>query len=184
MVAGMVTHVVKSLNQLPSETGIDTHLSPASLITGSSKPDYNNIIQLNYGDYVQAYEPSTTNNDQSSRTIGAIVLYPRNGKSWYFMSLQTGKRVHQHGWTVLPASKEVVARVNFLGKRQKQSRVQGNFKYRWGPERSTEENDPQVEVLEETIDNQQGNEEVEITSTDEATGRLVQDLQDWEPVYI
>ena len=54
MVAGMVTHVVKSLNQLPSETGIDTHLSPASLITGSPIPDYNNIIQLNYGDYVQA----------------------------------------------------------------------------------------------------------------------------------
>ena len=26
MISGMITHVIKSLNQLPSETGIDTHL--------------------------------------------------------------------------------------------------------------------------------------------------------------
>ena len=71
MVSGMVTHIIKSLNQLPSETGIDNHLSPSALITGSSAPDFNSIMKLNYGDYVQTYEPTTNTNDQSSRTVGA-----------------------------------------------------------------------------------------------------------------
>ena len=131
MVTGMISHVIKSLNQLPSETGIRTHLSPAASITGSPAPDFNSIINLNFGDYVQAYKPNSTTNDQEPRTIGAIALYPKNEKSWYFMSLETGKRVHRHGWTVLPISKEVLARVNHLGKRQKQSRVANNFKYSW-----------------------------------------------------
>ena len=43
MITSMITHIVISLNQLPSETGIDTHLSPAALITGCSAPDYDSI---------------------------------------------------------------------------------------------------------------------------------------------
>ena len=96
MVTGMVTHVIKSLNQLPSATGIDDHLSPADLITGSSTPDFNSIIKLNYGDYVQAYKPGTSTNDQAARSVGAIALYPRNDKTVgsLYMSLQTGKRIY------------------------------------------------------------------------------------------
>ena len=45
------------------------------------------------------------------------------------MSLETGKRIHRHGWIVLPITKEVLLRVNYLGKKQKQSRVASNFKY-------------------------------------------------------
>ena len=92
MVAGMITHVVKCLNQIPTESGIDTDLSPATLITGSSPPDYNSVIKLNFGDYVQAHELNIVTNDQSPRTVGAIALYPRLDNSWYFMSLDAQVR--------------------------------------------------------------------------------------------
>ena len=177
MVAGMVTHVIKSLNQLPTESGIDTHLSPASLITGSPVPDFNNIM-LNYGDYVQPYEPNTSGNDQSPRSIGAIDLYPRNGKTWYFISLQTGKRVHRHGWTVLPATKEVVNRVNYLCRKQNQPKVHGNFKYKWVPEGDDSSNDWEVEEESITSENQEGTNEVDVIDTEVNTGRLVRDLQE------
>ena len=75
------------------------------------------------------YEPNSNTNDQEAGTVGAIVLYPKNSKSWYFMSLETGKRIHRHGWTAQSISKEVLARVNYLGKKQKQPRVASKFKY-------------------------------------------------------
>ena len=36
--------------------------------------------------------------------------------SWYFMSLESGKRLHRYKWTVLPATEEVINRVHELGK--------------------------------------------------------------------
>ena len=182
MVAGMITHVMKSLNQLPSETGIDNHLSPAALITGSTKPDYNSLIKLNYGEYVQAYEPNTTTNDQSPMSVGAIALYPKNANSWYFMSLQSGKRIHRHGWTVLPISKEVIERVNLLGKKQKQRAVIGNFSYTWlpsndlnGSDITSSEND-QEDVIEV--------EEDVMTQNNDVTPVIVRDLEEWQPTYV
>ena len=87
MVAGMVLHVVKSLNNLPSETGIQCAHSPATLITGCGPVDYNTVMSLNFGDYVQVHESRYVTNDQTRRTVGAIALYPRTAKSWIFMSL-------------------------------------------------------------------------------------------------
>ena len=61
------------------------------------------------------------------RTIGAIALYPRSDTSWYFMSLETGKRLHRYQWTVLPATEDVANRINELEKRQNQPEVSENF---------------------------------------------------------
>ena len=72
MVAGMILHITKSLNSLPSESGITADLSPATLITGCSPVSYNSVIKLNYGDYVHAHETKqVTINDQSRRSVGA-----------------------------------------------------------------------------------------------------------------
>ena len=63
MVAGMVLHVVKNLNSLPTDIGIQCGYSPASLITGSAPVDYNTVISLNFGDYVQVHEEKYITND-------------------------------------------------------------------------------------------------------------------------
>ena len=55
MVAGIMLHVTKSLNNLPTSTGIKANLSPSSLITGCPPVNFNSVIQLNFGDYVHKY---------------------------------------------------------------------------------------------------------------------------------
>ena len=131
MVAGMVLHVTKSLNNLPTDTGINANLSPSSLITGCPPVNFNSVMMLNFGDYVQVHEARQVKNNNKPRTVGAIALYPRSDSSWYFMSLESGKRLHRYKWTVLPATVEVVNRVNELGKRQKQPEVTDNFIFSW-----------------------------------------------------
>jgi hypothetical protein len=74
----MVWEVVKQsvvfLNQLPAEDGILDVLSPNTIVTGKSNPNYN-LMTLEYGSYVQIYEPTTfATNTLRSCTTGAIVL--------------------------------------------------------------------------------------------------------------
>ena len=76
------------------------------------------MIKLNFGDYVQAHESNNVTNDQSARTVDAIALYPRKDNNWYFMSLDTGKRIHRYSWTPLPMGKEVIKRVEKLQKNE------------------------------------------------------------------
>lgn len=52
------------------------------------------------------------------------------------MSLATGKYVHRHQYTKLPASQEIIERVNKLGKAQCQPSTEAGFNYEWQPEES------------------------------------------------
>ena len=63
MIAGMILHVVKSLNNLPSESGLTGRVSPAMLISVCSPVSYDTVMKLNYGDYVQAHECKQITND-------------------------------------------------------------------------------------------------------------------------
>ena len=80
-------------------------------------PSYEEVQALSFGDYVQTHVPASTTNTNKPRTTGAIALYPsRNGKgSWYFMLLDTGKRIHRYSWDVIPLSRDIVNRVNAIG---------------------------------------------------------------------
>jgi len=135
MVKGAQVHSIHRRNNLPAENGVSKDLSPETLITGLPPPDYNEIVKLNFGDYVQTYEGETKNTNKS-RHIGAIALFPSPSGhgSWYFMSLLTGKKIHRNSWTILPATEDVVQRVNQLAKDQGQPPVDSNFKYEWGEE--------------------------------------------------
>ena len=96
MVAGMVLHVTKSLNNLPCDTGFKANLSPASLIIEYSPVNFTSIMKLNFGDYVQVHKTRKVTNDNSKpRTIGTIALYPHSYSSWCFMSLESGFRLHR-----------------------------------------------------------------------------------------
>jgi len=55
------------------KNGLSKHLSPETLIVGTPAPDLNEIIKLNFGDYVQTYDGETDSSNKS-RYIGAISL--------------------------------------------------------------------------------------------------------------
>ena len=132
MVCGCLTKVVKDLNAEIASDRVSKSLSPGTLITRRVNPSYKEVMVLNFGDYVQAHVPATKTNNNESRTTGCIALYPsRNGRgSWYFMSLNIGKRVHRYLWDVIPMSNDVIDRVNAL-KKQGQPLVVLNSVFKW-----------------------------------------------------
>ena len=100
MIRGCLIKVVKERNNLPAENGVSRTVSPCTMIMGRPPPDYNEVIKLNFGDYVQTHNVRSRTNDNEQRTVGAIALYPtENGQgSWVFMSLVTGKEIHRYQW--------------------------------------------------------------------------------------
>ena len=46
---------VKDRNQSPPNNGISNELSPNTLVTGRPSPDFEQVVKLNFGDYVHAY---------------------------------------------------------------------------------------------------------------------------------
>ena len=72
--------------------------------------------KFKWGDYVQTIEK--TSNSMRERTVGAIFLHPANSPSggYYFMSLETGKRLHRMKATTLPMPADVVTRVKALAR--------------------------------------------------------------------
>ena len=58
----------------------------------------------------------------TARSLGAIALGPSLGQSsgYYFMNLNTGKRIHRRSWTELPMPNEVIKRVEYLGRKDNQ----------------------------------------------------------------
>ena len=100
------------------------------------------------------------------------------------MSLQTGKRIHRHGWTVLPASKEVIDRVNYLGKKQKQPLVKGNLTYDWVPTDNYNDSNLQLEgELTTSENNQEVNDDVSVDN-EVSENITVRDLPEWEPFFV
>jgi Autotransporter beta-domain len=62
-----------------------------------------------------------TSNDTKSRTLGAIATNPTGNSSGdhFFMSLETGKRIHRRSWTILPNSDATISRVEALAEHEK-----------------------------------------------------------------
>jgi len=131
MVAGAAMHTLISINQLPTTNGVSTHLSPGSLITGEPTPDYQQLIKLNFGDIVLTADGKTRSDPTTSRKIEAVALYPSKNASggWYMMSINTGYVLHRYSWDIVVATEDMIKRVNELGKRQNQSKVEENFTY-------------------------------------------------------
>ena len=65
------------LNNFPCENELSDTLSPATLITGTPSTSYKEITKLKFGDYVEIpYEDEETRNDNTTRTMSGIALYP------------------------------------------------------------------------------------------------------------
>jgi hypothetical protein len=79
-------------------------------------------MKLEFGTYVQIFNENTPSNTMATGTTGAIALNSvHNSKGdYYFLNLETGKRVSRHQWTVLPMPKSVIQQVSYLALREKQ----------------------------------------------------------------
>ena len=65
----------KRLNQLPSPNSLSSEISPGTMITGRPDLDFNQVSELNFGNYVHAYIRRGRKNTNKARTVGAISLY-------------------------------------------------------------------------------------------------------------
>ena len=123
-------------NLFPSGSGPTAEHSPAALIQGTSKPDFNSY-SIEFGAYVQVYDG--TNNTLKSRTFGAITLH-RTGNadnSFAFMSLVTGERITRAPgfWTELPITDAAIARVHAIALEEGQPPLQHkNLVVEWRPD--------------------------------------------------
>ena len=136
MVCGALVKSTGDINRMILYDGITETNSPETLIEGVPGPCYKDIVKLNFGDYVQAHVPNNITNNNEARVHGAIALYPSGNAqgSWYFMSLETGKKVHRYDWDILPITKEVLDRVEKIAIHEGQALVASNFKYQWSPD--------------------------------------------------
>ena len=116
MVKELGKYVVLWLNAFPTKGGLPS-ITPRELMTGVQL-DYNQHCKLAFGTYVQTHEERHARNGPEARTIGAITLGPNmsSQSGYWFMSLSTGKRIHRRRWTKLPMPREVIDRIEHLGR--------------------------------------------------------------------
>ena len=121
MMCEMVQLSVFWLNNFPSEDGISTTHSPRYLVVGFTL-DYASHCKIEFGSYAQVHQEH--DNTMASRTTGAIALRPTGNSQggYFFMSLDTGRRLNRNHWTELPVPIEVVDRVHVLARRSNANR--------------------------------------------------------------
>ena len=132
---GCVTYNIKLLNQIPPDDGISKTLSPSTLITGLPNMDYEELMKLEFGVYAQVHQENNIINTNQPRSVGAIALYPSGNaqKTWYFMSLTTGKRLHRRNWTILPMGQEIIEQVHKLADTEGRKNIVNNLSFEWRP---------------------------------------------------
>ena len=142
--------------------------------------DYNKLI-IRTGLYAQVHINASITNTPKARTVVGIALYQadENG-SWYFMSLETGERLHSNNWIELPISDDIIRRVNEMGLHEGQADMRrGGPIFEWGPNERMEDEEPDDEQFwhHDDDDDNHGNEnENEIDATDEQTNQdIIQD---------
>ena len=118
MTTSLVDTSVYWLNSFPTATGVSTTLSPANIILGRQKPNYN-TKRIAFGKYAMVY--AGTKNNMKGRSVPAIALRPSN--EWgghFFMSLLSGKQLHAYIFEELPINSEVISRVHELADQENQ----------------------------------------------------------------
>ena len=96
MVIELNNYIAHFLNAFPAKGGVSMNLSPGAIATGLTI-DYNKYCKLEFGAYVQTHEENAPRNSILARSLGAIAPGPSLGQSsgYYFMNLNTGKRIHR-----------------------------------------------------------------------------------------
>ncbi|GFH61250.1 hypothetical protein CTEN210_17726 [Chaetoceros tenuissimus] len=107
----------QSHERLSNKHAISRDISAAAMILERGKLNCE-LRKLSFGTYCEVKVP-TTNNAQILRTVSAIALRPSNEQGGYFfMSLETGKRLHAFIWTELPISDQIIEAVHVLAENE------------------------------------------------------------------
>jgi Reverse transcriptase (RNA-dependent DNA polymerase) len=128
MIRELVFSATKWLNQFPADGGISDTLSPFTIMTGRPNVDFN-TLKLEFGSYVQVFEDNFPTNSMKSRNTGAITL-SHTGNSqgdYYFMSLETGRRLCRHAWTLVPMPNAVISLVEQMALAEQQPLIEGGL---------------------------------------------------------
>ena len=123
----VVFAATKWLNYFPAAGGVSDTLSPYTIMTGKPSLDYN-LLRLEFGSYVQIFEENDPTNTTKSRNTGAIALSHTGNLQgdYFFMSLDTGKRLSRHAWTVIPMPNIVIDTVERMAMQERQPQINGN----------------------------------------------------------
>ena len=94
MIIELVNHAIRCLNQFPARDGISDTLSPLSIVTGVSSPDFNNM-KIEFEQYAQVFLDDDITNTTAPRAVGAIAMSatPYENEFYKFMNLNTGKEL-------------------------------------------------------------------------------------------
>lgn len=104
--------VISCLNDFPNHNGISQTMSPANIMLGRGKLNGNHL-KATFGQYYKVY--NGTDNTNKERRTSAICLCPSNSQGgYYFMSLETGKRIHGYKFTELSMPDHIIDRVHEL----------------------------------------------------------------------
>jgi hypothetical protein len=120
----IIFHAVKLLNFFPTKGGVLDTLSPKTIMSGETL-DYKKHLRLQIRQYCQVHKEDTPCNSVSPRTKGASSLGPIGNLQggFKFMALNTGKKIIQRSWDVIPMPDTVIACVNMLGSNQPEQLV-------------------------------------------------------------
>ncbi len=112
MVDECLYDIISVLNDFSTKNGISREISPAAIVLGRQKLNCSNR-KLSFGAYCEVYVGTT--NDGTPRSVSTIGLRPSNERGgYYFMSLDTGRRLHAHIWNELPISERIINLVQEL----------------------------------------------------------------------
>ena len=112
MIKEMVDHQVNIRNKFPNKNGVTKTMGPFSIMTGLPQPLYN-AFKLEFGQYAEVHDQPTKTNDMNARTTPAIALRSSGSQNgWYFMSLESGKRILRYKWSILPTSTSIIDKVH------------------------------------------------------------------------
>ena len=87
-----------ALNMFPHPDGVSAIHSPRTIVTGL-QTDYRTQMKVPIGAYCEVHDEPDPTNTETERTTTAIALYPTNNLqgSFYFLSLQSGRRISRRG---------------------------------------------------------------------------------------
>ena len=155
----MIREIIKQgnafLNAFGSKDSVGDGLTPRNIIDNLPHVDYNDL-KFELGQYVQLHIQEKITNTMKSRTIGAIVLGPRNIRGRYnYMSLETGAQIDGRVVAELPLTVEVIERVESFGLKQAQPyRASKMLKYEWRPGTTIGNDDAIIHIEDEqNVDN-------------------------------
>ena len=132
MTTALLEHVVSWLNDFPSNDGISDTLSPSAIVVGRPNLNMNQPL-IEFGAYAAVHNGTT--NTMKGRVTPAIALNRSNDKGGcYFMSLETGKRIHGFIWTTKPINPQVIDQVHQMARRENQPRFVNDCPiFEWSP---------------------------------------------------